>query len=258
MAGLITPKNLHERGLEMLAAARDESDAEIKAALIESAKYYFKSEADGFVESVKVIETSQINFIGGANVMRDKYNIENSQVTSIGPENSVENVSLKSIEILGNDSKESEAETANKQYIPMNKKFVFIGHGRSQVWRDLKDFLHERLNLPWDEFNREPTAGYTTKERLEEMLENACFAFLIMTAEDEHADEKLHARENVIHEIGLFQGQLGFRKAIILLEDGCQEFSNIIGVVQIRFPKGNIKAEFEEIRRVLEREEILS
>lgn len=134
---------------------------------------------------------------------------------------------------------------------------IFIGHGHSQAWRDLKDFLQDRLNLDWDEFNRESTAGLATKERLEDMLREASFAFLIMTGEDEHADQSLHARENVIHEIGLFQGKLGFRKAIILLEEGCKEFSNIIGLTQIRFPKGNIEAKFEEIRRVLEREGIL-
>jgi len=134
---------------------------------------------------------------------------------------------------------------------------IFLGHGRSQVWRDLKDFVQDRLGLPWDEFNRESPAGLATKERLMEMLDGAAFAFLVMTAEDEHTDQTLHARENVIHEIGLFQGRLGFRKAIILLEDGCKEFSNVIGLTQIRFPKGNIKAEFEEIRRVLEREGLL-
>ncbi len=139
---------------------------------------------------------------------------------------------------------------------PRRRK-IFIGHGHSSEWKELKDFLQDRLFLEWDEFNREPTAGLATKERLHEMLENARFAFLLMTAEEEHPDNTLHARENVIHEIGLFQGKLGFRKAIVLLEEGCQEFSNIIGLTQIRFPKGNIRAEFEEIRRVLEREGIL-
>lgn len=86
------------------------------------------------------------------------------------------------------------------------------------------------------------------------MLDEAAIAFLIMTAEDEQADEKLHARLNVIHEVGLFQGRLGFNRAIVLLEDGCEEFSNIEGLGQIRFPKGNISAAFEEIRQVLERE----
>jgi len=89
------------------------------------------------------------------------------------------------------------------------------------------------------------------------MLSKACLAFLIMTAEDEHADKTQHARENVIHEIGLFQGRLGFNKAIVLLEDGCSEFSNIHGLNQIRFNKGNLEEKFEEIRMVLERENIL-
>ena len=70
----------------------------------------------------------------------------------------------------------------------------------------------------------------------------------------EQADGRVQARMNVIHEAGLFQGRLGFTKAIVLLEEGCEEFSNIAGLGQIRFPVGNISAEFEEIRRVLERE----
>jgi predicted nucleotide-binding protein len=38
-----------------------------------------------------------------------------------------------------------------------------------------------------------------------------------MTAEDEQADGNHHARMNVIHEVGLFQGRLGFERAIVLL-----------------------------------------
>jgi predicted nucleotide-binding protein len=135
---------------------------------------------------------------------------------------------------------------------------TFIGHGRSLVWRELKDFLVERLGLTVDEFNAVATAGIPTADRLAEMLDAAAFAFLIMTAEDEQSDGKLRARENVVHEAGLFQGRLGFKKAIILFEEGCEEFSNIHGLGQIRFPRGNIAAKFEEIRRVLERERVIA
>jgi predicted nucleotide-binding protein len=34
----------------------------------------------------------------------------------------------------------------------------------------------------------------------------------------------------VIHEAGLFQGKLGFARAIVLLEQDCNEFSNIAGL----------------------------
>lgn len=134
---------------------------------------------------------------------------------------------------------------------------TFIGHGRSPIWRELKDFINDRLHLPWDEFNREAVAGKSTFERISEMLDLANFAFLVMTAEDQHSDDSTHARQNVVHEVGLFQGRLGHRKAIILLEEGCSEFSNITGLSQIRFPKGNISASFEKIRRVLEREGVI-
>jgi predicted nucleotide-binding protein len=131
---------------------------------------------------------------------------------------------------------------------------VFLGHGRSLLWRELKDFVQDRLTLPWDEFNRIPVAGTTNIARLVQMLDDAGIAFLILTAEDEKVDGGVVARQNVVHEAGLFQGRLGFTRAILLIEDGCSEFSNIQGLGQIRFPAGNIGAAFEEIRRVLERE----
>jgi predicted nucleotide-binding protein len=134
---------------------------------------------------------------------------------------------------------------------------VFIGHGRSKIWKDLKDFIQDRLHLPWDEFNRVPVAGFTNIARLSDMLDNAAIAFIIMTSEDEQADGKMHARMNVLHEAGLFQGRLGFEKAILFVEEGCEEFSNVQGLGQIRFPAGNISAKFEEIRRVLEREQLI-
>jgi predicted nucleotide-binding protein len=134
---------------------------------------------------------------------------------------------------------------------------VFIGHGRSQAWRELKDFVQDRLTLPWDEFNRIPVAGVTNIARLSEMLDAAAIALLVMTAEDEMADGDLQARMNVVHEAGLFQGRLGFTRAIVLLEEGCSELSNIQGLGQIRFPKGNIAASFEEVRRVMEREGLI-
>ena len=139
----------------------------------------------------------------------------------------------------------------------INGTKIFIGHGRSLIWRELKDFIADRLNLQVDEFNRVPVAGITNIDRLREMLDTAAIAFLIMTGEDEQRDGKLQARMNVVHEAGLFQGRLGFRRAIVLLEKDCEGFSNIEGLGQIRFSKGNIKGAFEDIRQVLEREGLL-
>jgi predicted nucleotide-binding protein len=135
---------------------------------------------------------------------------------------------------------------------------VFIGHGHSLVWLELKSFLQDDLDLTIDEFNRVSTAGIATSNRLEQMLDDAAFAFLILTAEDEATDGKLHARENVVHEAGLFQGRLGFKKAILLLEETCEKFSNIDGLGYIPFPTGKMRAAFEDIRKVLKREGLIA
>lgn len=166
--------------------------------------------------------------------------------------------SIQAAKATGNIARYTESHVARLQRRSRNigsqGERVFIGHGRSPVWRKLKDFLQDRLGLATDEFNRVSTAGMPTSERLSNMLDTAGIAFLIMTAEDEQADGRVRARENVVHEIGYSQRALGFQRAIVLLEEDCEEFSNIIGLGQIRFPKGNVDAAFEDIRKVLERE----
>lgn len=131
---------------------------------------------------------------------------------------------------------------------------VFIGHGRSNAWLELRDLLVDRLGLDVLEFNQVSPAGITTTDRLQDLLDQAEFAFLVLTAEDRLQDGTMAARDNVVHELGMFQGKLGVRRAIAVLEDGCTEFSNIQGLGQIRFEGGRLRERFEEIRKVLERE----
>ena len=139
--------------------------------------------------------------------------------------------------------------------IPMS---VFIGHGRRKDWQKVRDHLTKTYGLHVDEFNVSPSAGVITVERLTQMLESACFAILVMTAEDWERGGKRKARQNVVHEIGLFQGRLGFPRAIILKEKGAEEFSNINGLTYISFKKAKIEETFVEIDRALVRERIIT
>jgi predicted nucleotide-binding protein len=86
------------------------------------------------------------------------------------------------------------------------------------------------------------------------MLDRSSFAVLVLTGEDIHADGELHARENVIHELGLFQGRIGFTRAIALLEEGTREFSNILGINQLRFRQGSIRETFGDVLATIRRE----
>jgi hypothetical protein len=134
---------------------------------------------------------------------------------------------------------------------------VLIGHGRSPHWRELRDFLQDSLELPWEELNREPVGLPTGAERLERLLEGCSMALLVLTAEEERSNGTFHAREHVLHEAGLFQGRRGIRRAILLVEEGCTSFSSIEGLQQIRFPAGDLSARFEDVRRILIREGVL-
>ncbi len=131
---------------------------------------------------------------------------------------------------------------------------VFIGHGQSQQWRDLKDHLHEKHGYRIEAYEIGARAGHAIRDILEDMLSKSSFAIIVMTGEDKDDEGNLHARDNVIHELGLFQGRLGFSRAIVLLEEGTQEFSNIHGIQQVRYSKNSIKETFGEVLATLRRE----
>ena len=131
---------------------------------------------------------------------------------------------------------------------------VFIGHGRSKLWAHVKVFLSEDQGLRTIEYESKARAGNSIVPILEEMLEEATFAVLLFTAEDETASDTLRARQNVIHEAGLFQGRLGFSRTVILAQEGIELFSNIAGLQYIPFSGQNIDQTFYMLQKALARE----
>lgn len=138
--------------------------------------------------------------------------------------------------------------------VSKKRPVVFIGHGRSDLWKELRDHLRDQHKYEVEAFESGARAGHTVRDVLNSMMEKSSFALLAMTGEDEAADGELRARQNVVHEAGLFQGKLGFERAIVLLENGVSEFSNIQGITQIRFSKGNIRETFGDVLATLRRE----
>jgi predicted nucleotide-binding protein len=131
---------------------------------------------------------------------------------------------------------------------------VFIGHGRDFAWRELKDHLQDKHGIRVEAYETGARAGHTIRDILEDMILKSSFAVIVMTGEDSQENGGLRARQNVIHEAGLFQGKLGFSRAIILLEEGVEEFSNVQGVQYIPFSKENIKETFGEVLATIRRE----
>jgi predicted nucleotide-binding protein len=131
---------------------------------------------------------------------------------------------------------------------------VFIGHGRNPQWRDLKDHLSDQHGFKIEAYETGARAGHNIRDILDEMATKSSFAVLVMTGEDEDKNGNKKARPNVIHEIGLFQGRLGFSKAIVLLEEDTEEFSNLNGIQQLRFSKDRIKETFGDVLATIKRE----
>ena len=142
----------------------------------------------------------------------------------------------------------SRAYKANQQEKTMRGYKVFIGHGHSDTWRAVKDFVEEELKLEVEEFERESVAGRQIKDRLEEMLRNAEWAILVATRDD---SDRCEPRPNVIHELGFAQGRLGWEKAIILLEKECKLPSNLSGTVYLQFDPGQVKQVFYDLGNLL-------
>lgn len=134
---------------------------------------------------------------------------------------------------------------------------VFIGHGRNVLWARLQIFLENDLGLKTINYESESRVGDSIVSIIESMLSQATFAVLVLTAEDETNLGEKRARQNVIHEAGLFQGRLGFRKTVLLRQEGVEEFSNVAGLQYISFSGDRIDQTFWELQRVLKREGIL-
>jgi hypothetical protein len=135
---------------------------------------------------------------------------------------------------------------------------VFIGHGRSKLWARVQLFLQQELGLNTVSYESESRAGLSIVPILERMLLEATFAVLLLTAEDETTDGTHRARQNVVHEAGLFQGHLGFQRVVMLVQDGLEEFSNVAGVQYISFRGEQVEQSFWELQRALRREGLIT
>lgn len=163
------------------------------------------------------------------------------------------------IEVFDDNVQDSMVSELDKE-IPRNPAaaarpaVVFVGHGRSPQWKELKDHLHDLHDYHVEAYETGARSGHTIRDVLSSSLERSSFAILVHTAEDKLADGSYQARPNVIHETGLFQGKLGFSRVAILLEEGTADYSNLQGIHQIRYSQGRIRETFGDVLATLRRE----
>jgi predicted nucleotide-binding protein len=116
----------------------------------------------------------------------------------------------------------------------------------------LQDFLHRRLGQSPIILAEQPSRGLTVVEKLERVSEMCSFAVILMTKDDQQVDGGLRARQNVIHEIGFFQGKYGRKNVVLLAERGIELFTNISGIIRIEFEPEHFEECYEPLRKELE------
>jgi predicted nucleotide-binding protein len=128
---------------------------------------------------------------------------------------------------------------------------IFISHGNSSDWREVQDYLQREIGFDTLELAQEPFQGRTILQKLDDESNKCGYAVIVMTGDDRLGDE-VRARENVIHEIGFFQGRYGLGRVCLLYQHGVNIPSNMHGLGYVQFPAGLVKAGFAELRREIE------
>jgi predicted nucleotide-binding protein len=130
---------------------------------------------------------------------------------------------------------------------------IFVSHGHNELLKlKLKDFVENRLKRKAIVLSEQPSAGMTVVEKLERASKECSSAIILMTGDDTLRDGGVRARQNVVHELGFFQGKYGRNNVILLVESGLELFSNISGIVYIQFDPNNFNAAFESLRLEIE------
>jgi len=134
---------------------------------------------------------------------------------------------------------------------------VFIAHGSSPLWRTVRDHLRDDLGLDVHHFEEAPHDSSEITTALGGYLRRCGFAVCVLTNEDLTAGGSRRARQNVVHEAGLFQGRYGFERVALLVEDDCELPSNLGGLVKHTFDGHHVEHAFASLLRHLLRERVL-
>jgi predicted nucleotide-binding protein len=148
------------------------------------------------------------------------------------------------------------ATTTAQQLPPLEavKTKIFLGHGRNSLWAKVQLHLQDDLGLETEAWESESRSGSHVVDVLKNMLASCKFAVIVVVGEDTTLSGSKRARQNVIHEIGLFQGRIGFERVAVLIQEGVEGFSNVDGLQRIYFPQERVETAFYELDRMLKRE----
>ena len=128
---------------------------------------------------------------------------------------------------------------------------IFISHGGNSEWFAVQRFLEDRFDAPVHSFESAPWGGRQIAEAISSYLDRCGLSVCVLTAEDFTRDGRKFARQNVIHEVGLFQGQHGLDSVVLLVEEGCDFVPQASVPYTIYFPHNKIHRTFYELTEIV-------
>lgn len=128
---------------------------------------------------------------------------------------------------------------------------VFVSHGRAKDWYEVQAHIKKDLGIKTKELAQEASAGSTIIEKLEATAALCDAAVIVMSGDDTDSEGQARVRENVMHEIGYFQGRYGRSKVVLLHEEGVHVPTNLAGIVYVPYPKAAVSAGFGVLGREL-------
>jgi sugar/nucleoside kinase (ribokinase family) len=128
---------------------------------------------------------------------------------------------------------------------------VFVAHGRDPAWYQIKEFIEQECELRVYAFETESWESRNITEALSGYLDRCSFAVCVLTGEDMTEDGRRRARQNVIHEAGLFQGRYGFDRVLLLVDEECDFHLDPIGLNVVTFPRRDLASAFWQISRMI-------
>jgi predicted nucleotide-binding protein len=117
---------------------------------------------------------------------------------------------------------------------------IFIVHGSDTTRAQLVARAVERATDREVVILREqPNGGRTIIEKFEDHAQEASYAIVLITADDQggpaHKPSRPRGRQNVIFEMGYFYGRIGRKRVCVLLDPGVEQPSDMSGIVYVDF-----------------------
>jgi predicted nucleotide-binding protein len=156
------------------------------------------------------------------------------------------------LDVLENESLKRALKSQNK-LSGLTK--VFVGHGHNPIWSRIVIYLEHELKLTVEAYEMETRTSSHIVDILKGFLDSCDAAVILMTSDDMTIEGIGRARQNVIHEIGLFQGRHDFDKVILIQERGTEDLSNLAGLQPIYYSERIEEALYElgrAIRKIQE------